>query len=458
MNDYRGIPVDVVQNISKQVLIGLDYIHRCKNIIHTDLKPENVMFTRPLHSRAWPSPQQIIQHHQQYQQQQQSQQEAVPPSPISQMDTSNLTKNQKKKLKRKLKKKNQSGDSTSLSSDSLNSYEINSGYQNCVQNDKLNGIIEEEVQNKVGDSKDLDEQNLDNTKQTLQNQNLVSHQIQANNILDLDNDDVEMDDNLNQQDVKQKQKTNGSGDFDQKQDECKLQNVHIQDDSIQNQEVAKIQVQNQDDTGQQIMSDQDNNVKQKVHTNNFIQQNIEQTENQEKQKDEIKDQDMQENDEMSSQQQQFRKVGCIDQDEQNVEGLDCREEGLTEQELVTAECKIVDFGNACWTHKHFTDDIQTRQYRSPEVLLGQGYDTAADIWSFACMVFELVTGDMLFNPKSGRRYSRDEDHVALIMELLGHMPKKTLSQRSLFARLFQQTRGTQKYQKSQILVAGQSPY
>ena len=28
---------------------------------------------------------------------------------------------------------------------------------------------------------------------------------------------------------------------------------------------------------------------------------------------------------------------------------------------------VVDLGNACWTHKHFTDDIQTRQYRSPEV-------------------------------------------------------------------------------------------
>ena len=35
-------------------------------------------------------------------------------------------------------------------------------------------------------------------------------------------------------------------------------------------------------------------------------------------------------------------------------------------------CKIVDFGNACWTHKHFTDDIQTRQYRSPEVSQATG--------------------------------------------------------------------------------------
>lgn len=37
------------------------------------------------------------------------------------------------------------------------------------------------------------------------------------------------------------------------------------------------------------------------------------------------------------------------------------------QRLCHIDCKIVDFGNACWTHKHFTDDIQTRQYRSPEV-------------------------------------------------------------------------------------------
>ena len=37
------------------------------------------------------------------------------------------------------------------------------------------------------------------------------------------------------------------------------------------------------------------------------------------------------------------------------------------QSLLRSEAKIVDFGNACWTHKQFTSDIQTRQYRSPEV-------------------------------------------------------------------------------------------
>ncbi|KAL8219347.1 UNVERIFIED_CONTAM: hypothetical protein K2H54_020368 [Gekko kuhli] len=47
--------------------------------------------------------------------------------------------------------------------------------------------------------------------------------------------------------------------------------------------------------------------------------------------------------------------------------------------------KIADLGNACWVHKHFTEDIQTRQYRSIEVLIGAGYSTPADIWSTACM-------------------------------------------------------------------------
>ncbi|XP_051532404.1 SRSF protein kinase 1-like isoform X4 [Myxocyprinus asiaticus] len=90
------------------------------------------------------------------------------------------------------------------------------------------------------------------------------------------------------------------------------------------------------------------------------------------------------------------------------------------------QVKIADLGNACWVHKHFTDDIQTRQYRSLEVLIGAGYGTPADIWSTACMAFELATGDYLFEPHSGEDYSRDEDHIALIIELLGKIPRKLI--------------------------------
>ncbi|KAK7239301.1 serine/threonine-protein kinase [Aureococcus anophagefferens] len=48
-------------------------------------------------------------------------------------------------------------------------------------------------------------------------------------------------------------------------------------------------------------------------------------------------------------------------------------------DLQHAEIAVVDLGNACWRHKHFTEDIQARQYRSPEVIVGADYDTSADM-------------------------------------------------------------------------------
>ncbi|KAM5153301.1 SRSF protein kinase 1-like [Mantella aurantiaca] len=100
---------------------------------------------------------------------------------------------------------------------------------------------------------------------------------------------------------------------------------------------------------------------------------------------------------------------------------------LDPQNADKLKVKIADLGNACWIQKHFTEDIQTRQYRSLEVLIGYGYGTPADIWSTACMAFELATGDYLFEPHSGEDYSRDEDHIALIIELLGQIPRKIIA-------------------------------
>ncbi|CAL5326578.1 unnamed protein product [Camellia sinensis] len=127
---------------------------------------------------------------------------------------------------------------------------------------------------------------------------------------------------------------------------------------------------------------------------------------------------------------------------------------------IDMRCKVVDFGNACWADKQFAEEIQTRQYRAPEVILCSGYSSSVDMWSFACTAFELATGEMMFTPKSGQGFSDDEkpsavilqftiiygwdpyeysscisitvsqgcdsyeDHLALMMELLGKMPRK----------------------------------
>jgi len=50
-------------------------------------------------------------------------------------------------------------------------------------------------------------------------------------------------------------------------------------------------------------------------------------------------------------------------------------------------------------YHHFTEDIQTRQYRCPEALLEANYSTPSDIWSAACIVRDApITVLLLFWP------------------------------------------------------------
>jgi serine/threonine protein kinase len=42
-SNYQGIPIENVKILIKQVLQGLSYLHNVCNIIHTDIKPENIL-------------------------------------------------------------------------------------------------------------------------------------------------------------------------------------------------------------------------------------------------------------------------------------------------------------------------------------------------------------------------------------------------------------------------------
>uniref|UniRef100_M3ZGB4 non-specific serine/threonine protein kinase n=2 Tax=Xiphophorus maculatus TaxID=8083 RepID=M3ZGB4_XIPMA len=83
---------------------------------------------------------------------------------------------------------------------------------------------------------------------------------------------------------------------------------------------------------------------------------------------------------------------------------------------------ISDLGSSCWVYKHFSEEIQTRQYRSLEVLLRSEYGPPADLWGVACMALESLTGDLLFHPKAGEFMSLEEDHIGQIVELLCRIP------------------------------------
>lgn len=84
--------------------------------------------------------------------------------------------------------------------------------------------------------------------------------------------------------------------------------------------------------------------------------------------------------------------------------------------------KIVDLGNSVYTSDLCNKEIQTRHYRSPEVILGFNYSTSVDIWSLGCISFEIVTGELLFQPNKGEGYTTDDDHLAQIWEALGFFP------------------------------------
>ena len=84
--------------------------------------------------------------------------------------------------------------------------------------------------------------------------------------------------------------------------------------------------------------------------------------------------------------------------------------------------KIVDFGSSCQIGQRIYQYIQSRFYRSPEVLFGIAYDLAIDMWSLGCILVEMHTGEPLF---SG---ANEVDQVNKIVEVLGLPPKHVLDQ------------------------------
>lgn len=55
--------------------------------------------------------------------------------------------------------------------------------------------------------------------------------------------------------------------------------------------------------------------------------------------------------------------------------------------------------------------IQSRFYRSPEVLLGMPYDLAIDMWSLGCILVEMHTGEPLFSGSNEVKATLDGKYI-----------------------------------------------
>ena len=77
--------------------------------------------------------------------------------------------------------------------------------------------------------------------------------------------------------------------------------------------------------------------------------------------------------------------------------------------------RIVDMGNACTIQNHYSESIQTREYRAFENIIRSGYNEKTDMWSLACLIFEMLTNDFLFKPypAKDKRYKKNDEHIAM---------------------------------------------
>ena len=348
--NYKGIPLPYIRIICKQILIGLDFLHRMCHIIHTDLKPENVLvcLTKDELREIQTNGHLNIQKTDKKKKNKINNNNLNDSSIISEekntMTGKQLRKKRQKFRKKQIKKMEKMG---------MSPQEIDKKMKEIMKQ-KNESIMEKDEENIDVNNFDIDEL-IERPRLSSVPKININNQKGEDNYQDDDYDDNFADNNI------------------------PLYNINLMEYGTNLQRYLKEK--------NRILHDED-------YRRNMIEKNNILT-------SEISDQEKS---------KLMKKLG---------EKMSRRGPEIDP----SIEVKICDIGNACWFNHHFSTIIQTRQYRSPEVILGINYNETSDIWSLACMLFELATGDFLFEPRKGETFSKNDDHLAQIIEAVGKMPK-----------------------------------
>ncbi|KAJ9662812.1 serine/threonine protein kinase, CMGC, dual-specificity [Coniosporium apollinis] len=108
---------------------------------------------------------------------------------------------------------------------------------------------------------------------------------------------------------------------------------------------------------------------------------------------------------------------------------DLKPENILLAHPLKADIKVIDFGSSCFVDEKVYTYIQSRFYRSPEVILGCSYGLGIDMWSLGCILAELLTGYPIFPGEN------EQEQLACIMEIFGP-PEKHLIEKSSRKKLF----------------------
>lgn len=101
---------------------------------------------------------------------------------------------------------------------------------------------------------------------------------------------------------------------------------------------------------------------------------------------------------------------------------------IPDKYIVSPNVKLADFGSCIFIDSSDKpNNIQTKYYRAPEIILGLEYDQSVDLWALGCTLYELFTGEILFNPDNRTDIDDKRYILSKIYNNIGPLPDSLIN-------------------------------